>query len=129
MTEPDLTLVTPTRLTLLDTAHWLIDEGRAIVAVDQLSDSHRRNLLAWLRARAAHLAQDQDGFDYRLYLLGVLSADRYIARQRDRRAVPPEMWLEETPLVRRLVALTTADQAPQPPRRRRFLPPRLRGRR
>lgn len=126
--DAGLSPVEPASLTLLDTEHWLCAarRGRRVcVHVDLLDDQHRRNILAWLRARPELLAKWQDEADYRLYLDGILSSAEYIARQQERRAVPPVVWLEDTPLVRRLVQLLPPTA--HPPRHHRHLPARLRG--
>jgi len=108
--------VAPTRFTLLDTEHWWAATrrgARRIVHVDQLDQDHRVELLRWLRQHADVCARWQDSWDYQLYLEGVLTAAQYTDRQHDRRAVAPEVWIEETPLVRRLVALVAYAPAPR----------------
>lgn len=116
-------------LTDLDTEWWLTRRrlsGRLEpVNVADLSERHRRNLLAWLRAHPALLAATQRRVYVHLHQAGVLATPTF-ARCLDRLdAVDPHVWLEDTALVRRLVDLTLPE--PRAPRRNRQLPRRLTG--
>ena len=115
-------------LTRLDTEHWLArHRGRLVpIRLEDMSDRHRRNLLAWLREHA-RLMQDHERRAIKgLYLSGFLTGAEHDDRQARLAALPPEVWLEDTVLVRRLVQL--APPTPRPLRRRRQLPARLGGR-
>lgn len=127
VTDPVDEIIQPggdvTRAMLADT-YWLARDGDrlSLIAVDDMTPDHQQRLLAWLRsharevhwfARAAVKAQWRRGEitdiekATRLTLLGAV----------------PELWLEDTALVRRLCLLVA-----RPPRRERtrWLPARLR---
>jgi hypothetical protein len=114
-------------LTRLNTEHWAVWDGDDLVPirVEDLDDRHRRNVLHWLRQHA-RLMQDHE----RRALRGLWRSGAITGREHDRRrialdALDPDVWLEDTRLVRRLVQLSPPP--PRPFRRRRLLPARLRG--
>jgi hypothetical protein len=123
----DLATLTPPDLhhRLHQGTAWLSygDDGRLHrIDLDQMTDDHRARVTALLRQRAHqlhaaqrayHLRQIKTGRDVHQHLHDVAVLDR----------TPPAVWLDETPLMRRLRQLTP-DQPPAP-RRRRWLPARL----
>lgn len=116
-------------LTDLDTEWWLTRRRWSghlePVRVDDLSERHRRNLLAWLRAHPELLAATQRRVYVQLHRAGAMSTPDF-ARVLDwLDAQDPHVWLEDTALVRRLVDLTPPE--PRAPRRNRHLPRRLTG--
>lgn len=98
---------------------WVGDDGRHDVhRVKALPVVQRRAILAWLRARAdelhrrqelelARTVRDEDA-NVHTVTLALAALGR----------TDPAEWLEQTPLVRRLVALQTRDAAPGPARLR-----------
>jgi hypothetical protein len=111
---------------LLDqTDHWCAwgDEGRLVrLRLDDMTVAHCRRVLAWLRAHADQLHSDRIDVLARLRRSGELTDTEFAAEVATLEATEPAVWLEETPLVRRLVQLTPAE--PRPARRRRLLPRR-----
>lgn len=109
----------------LDTEVWLTRrDGRLVpVRVDDMTPAHRRNLLAYLRRNADVMWAHQRQLTASYWQTGVIDDATFAARvaHLDRTAAP--VWIEDTALVRRLVAL--APPAPPRERRRRLLPARL----
>lgn len=106
--------------------HWATWTGGQFVRIrlDDMSPEHRRRVLAHLRAHAEFFHHRQLDTLTRLHRRGRLSDTELGDESRYLRALDPAVWLDDTPLVRRLVQLTPAP--PAAPRRRRFLPWRLR---
>jgi hypothetical protein len=111
---------------LVDQAdHWCAwgDEGQLVrFRLDDMPLAHRRRVLAWLRSHADQLHGQQLDLLSRLRRRGQLSDDAFANETATLEATEPAVWLEETPLVRRLVQLTPAE--PRSVRRRRLLPRR-----
>lgn len=93
-----------------------------LVHLDQLSREHQRRLLAWLRRNAETMQAHERRTVARLYQRGRMLAPEFAAAMRPLETVLPEVWIEDTALVRRLVQLVPAE--PARPRRHRFLPRR-----
>lgn len=113
-------------LGLQQAAVWVArgDQGRLVTRrLDDLPHAHVVAILAWLRARALDLHDRQHADLVGLVARGRQPDDvmRLVAAHSRH---DPHVWLEETPLVRRLVQL--AGPPPKTERRRRFLPARLR---
>lgn len=104
---------------LLGSRYWLTrDDGvhtLRMVAVDDMTPSHRAHLLDWLRRNAArmvdHVARSLD----QAYWRNEITWEDRAARLADLTAQPPAVWIEDTALVRRLVALVPRE--PELPRR------------
>lgn len=96
-----------------------------LVRLDHLTPDHIARILNWVRDRATQLRERAAAQLTASWKAGILSDYDFAAHHRalgwDQ---PAAVWLDDTPLVRRLVEL-----APRPPaeRRRRLLPTRLRG--
>lgn len=97
-----------------------------LVLVDALPAGHRANVLAWLRANADLMRAHEARALARAYKTGRLTAAAFAAAMRPLEAVPPEVWIEDTTLVRRLHELTAAEPARLRRPSRRLLPTRLR---
>lgn len=89
------------------------DEGQLVTLyVDDMAPAHRARVLAHLRSRAH---QYRDNAADRITLrerMGYLDHAEWIAALRKLDRQPAEMWLEEQPLVRRLVQLTPRQPSP-----------------
>ncbi len=109
----------------LDTEVWLTRrDGRLVpVHVDDLTPRHRRNLLAYLRRNADVMWAHQRQLTASYWQTGVVDDATFAERVAHLDRTPAPEWIEDTALVRRLVALTPAE--PRPERRHRFLPARL----
>ena len=109
----------------LDTEVWLTRrDGRLVpVHVDDLTPRHRRNLLAYLRRNADVMWAHQRDLLGSYWKTGVINDRVFGERMAVFTRCTAAEWIEDTALVRRLVALTPAE--PRPERRRRFLPARL----
>lgn len=111
---------------LLNDEWWLTrrDDRLELIRADDMGYTHRLRLLGWLRRHSVQLhAQAKREIERRHRHDEITDAERI--RLLLPLAAGPEVWLEDTALVRRLVAIT-----PKPvpaPRRRRWLPERLRG--
>lgn len=112
---------------LLRTTHWLgrdPDTGRLrLYRAEDLSDPHRRHVLRWLRQRADELHERSLREADRQHQLGAIDDTEHARLIAPLRDVEPAAWLEDTPLVRRLLELSPPH--PRPARRRRWLPTRL----
>lgn len=108
--------------------HWTSRDGDDLVThrLDDMHDRHRGTVLAWLRARALELHRRQHDEHVASVARGEHPHDVLVLIA-DHGRLDPYVWLEETPLVRRLVQLQ--GHQPRPERRRRLLPARLRWRR
>ncbi|WFG44414.1 hypothetical protein [Pseudonocardia alni] len=112
-------------LTDLNTEYWWTDRDGQLtfMAVDVMTVEHRQNLLRWIRAHAHVLARIQRRTWAHYEHAGTLPRSVYLERIEHLERTEPPVWIEDTTLVRRLVALTPSD--PHPPRRGRLLPARL----
>lgn len=119
-------LATPQGVVLLDQAdHWHAwgDEGQLVqLRLDDMTPSHQRRTLAWLRDHAVQLHGQRKDVSVRLHRRGLLTDGEFADEQRYLDALDPAVWLDDQPLVRRLVQLIP--RAPAPVRRRRYLPRR-----
>lgn len=101
------------------------DGALELVRLDELDPGHLARILAWLRGRATQLREQAAGQLAAHWKAGRLDDHDFAAEHRQLGwSELAEVWLDDTPLVRRLVEL-----APRPlaERRRRLLPARLRG--
>lgn len=108
------------RVTLLDQTCWWwakTPTGELYpIQLEEMTVEHRRALLAWLRRHAAVMHAHQARTNASLWQSGLIDDTELGRRMRALRSVAPQVWLEDTPLVRRLVQLVPRD--PAPPRRR-----------
>jgi hypothetical protein len=111
---------------LLDQAeYWCAwgDEGQLVrLHLDDMTTAHRRRVLDWLRAHAEQLHTARLDVLARLRRRGQLTDAEFAAEAAALEAIAPVVWIEDTPLVRRLVQITPPP--PRPARSRRFLPRR-----
>ena len=124
-------LITPTTLADLgridvDTETWPrgTNTDHATNVVD-LSDRHRRNILGYLRRNAVLVWANHRALLRTRHMRQQIDDATFGQRLRHLDATPAPEWLEDTTLVRRLVALSPP--MPYAPRRRRLLPARLTG--
>jgi hypothetical protein len=110
---------TPSGVVLLDQAdHWHAwgDEGQLVrLRLDDMTPTHRRATLAWLRGHAELLHAQRKAIVGRLYKRGELDDVEFADELRYLEALDPAVWLEDTPLVRRLVQLVPREPV-RPPR-------------
>lgn len=103
-----------------------LDDGRLqLVHLDQLGTHHRRHLLAWLRANAALMQAHEARAIARQHKAGHLDDASFAAAMRPLETLAPQVWLDDTALVRRLIQITPPGPPPAP-RQRRYLPWRKR---
>ncbi|MDN5859952.1 MAG: hypothetical protein L0H84_15160 [Pseudonocardia sp.] len=101
------------------------DHGRLTTHyIDDMSERHRRRVLAWLRAHADMLRDFHADHLTHRQKLGAIKLDQWSAQLAALDATTPAVWLDEQPLVRRL-----ADLTPREPQPRRGLLHRWRWRR
>lgn len=80
--------------------------------LDHMPAEHRANVLAWLRSNAAMLHELQSGHLTRQWKGGYMTGDQWADEIRYLAALDPAVWVEEQPLVRRLVALVPREALP-----------------
>lgn len=112
-------LDTTAGVALLDQAsYWQAkgDEGQLVrLLLDDMTDDHRSRTLAWLRQHAEQMQDHRRDIVARLHRRGLLDAAAFAAELRYLDALDPHVWLEDQPLVRRLVQLVPRP-APRPRR-------------
>lgn len=109
---------------LVQDEHWITGDGRTL-RLNDMDPAHLRFALAFCRRYAATLHYDVETallFEPESDVEGEWFWRDALLRQHQGTA--PEVWIDDTPLVRRLVALVPRE--PRAPRWRRFLPRRLR---
>lgn len=120
-----MTYAAPTRLVSMEdvvvleqAAIWRSwgDHGRLMTQlVDDMTPQHRAHTLAWLRGHAEMLLNQRRDHITRLHKRGLLSDQEWGQALAALDATPAGVWLEEQPLVRRLVQLV--GRPPALPRR------------
>lgn len=85
---------------LNQTEHW-VDVHGVMHPLNDMDPSYRANTLAFIRRRAQHY-QDQAWADYLAIPIAFEDDFELVDSELQR---PPEVWVESTPLVRRLVEL------------------------
>ncbi|MBN9108607.1 MAG: hypothetical protein J0I34_07470 [Pseudonocardia sp.] len=95
-----------------------------LIDLDAMTPSHRAHLLDWLRRNAHVMRGHVHRSINQSQRWGAITWVERAELIRDLEVHPPEVWIEDTPLVRRLVQL----EPPAAPRRerQRWLPQRLR---
>lgn len=105
-------------LALLDQASiWRSwgDDGRLVTQLlDDMSPRHRAQALAWLREHAQVLIDNRKAAVSRAHRRGYLDDDEMGHELAYLDALDPAVWVEDQPLVRRLVAMVP--RQPLPPR-------------
>jgi hypothetical protein len=96
-----------------------------VTNVADLDDRHRRNVLRYLRRNAVLVWANHRALLRTRHMRQQIDDPTFRQRLAHLDATPAPEWLEDTPLVRRLVQLSPP--LPRPPRRRRLLPARLTG--
>lgn len=96
------------------------DESRLVTLyLDAMGTRHQRRVLAWLREHARMLRDFYADDLTQQQRMGKLELEEWGALLAALDATSPEVWLEEQPLVRRLVQLTP--RPPALPARRLFI--------
>lgn len=112
-------------ITNVETETWVTRRDGELqpINVADLTHRHRTHLLAYLRRNAGVLWSHHRHLLRQLWMLQLVDDREFGDRVAHLDRTPAPEWLEDTALVRRLVALTPAE--PRPPRRHRLLPARL----
>lgn len=80
--------------------------------IDDMTPDHRARVLAWLRGNAELMQNLHRDHITRLYKRGLLSVEEFAAELAYLDAMPAAVWLEDQPLVRRLVQLVPREPLP-----------------